>query len=151
MTLAKGLASGMPIGALLAKDGASVFTPGEHGSTFGGNPVTCAAGYATLKFVIDNDIAGNARRAGEYLIAGLENLRHKYEVVTEVRGRGLLTVMEFSEDTAQATVTACLERGLLVNRVKPNALRFMPPLTIGNQEVDEALGILDEALSSIAD
>jgi len=151
ITLAKGLASGMPIGAFLAKDGASVFTPGEHGSTFGGNPVTCAAGYATLKFVIDNDIAGNARRVGEYLIAGLENLRHKHAVVTEVRGRGLLTVMEFSGDIAQAMVTACLERGLLVNRVKPNALRFMPPLTIGNQEVDEALGILDEALSSIAD
>ena len=149
MTLAKGLASGLPIGAILAKDGASVFTPGEHGSTFGGNPVTCAASYATVKFVIDNDIPGNAGRVGEYLMAKLKDLSQKHQGVTDVRGRGLLVAIEFSRDIAQALVIACLERGLLVNKLKPNALRFMPPLTIGNEEVDEALGILDEALSSI--
>ena len=149
MTLAKGLASGLPIGAILAKDGASVFTPGEHGSTFGGNPVTCAASYATVKFVIDNDIPGNAGRVGEYLMARLKDLSQKHQGVTDVRGRGLLAAIEFSRDIAQALVMACLERGLLVNKLKPNALRFMPPLTIGNEEVDEALGILDEALSSI--
>jgi len=149
MTLAKGLASGLPIGAILAKDGASVFTPGEHGSTFGGNPVTCAASYATVKFVIDNDIPGNAGRVGEYLMAKLKDLSQKHQGVTDVRGRGLLAAIEFSRDIAQALVMACLERGLLVNKLKPNALRFMPPLTIGNEEVDEALGILDEALSSI--
>ena len=148
MTLAKGLASGLPIGAIMAKDGASVFTPGEHGSTFGGNPVTCAAGYATVKFVIDNDIPGNARRVGEYLMAGLKDLSQKHPVVTDVRGRGLLAAIEFSCDIAKSLVMACLERGLLVNQLKPNALRFMPPLTIGNKEVDEALGILDKALKS---
>lgn len=148
MTLAKGLASGLPIGAIMAKDGASVFTPGEHGSTFGGNPVTCAAGYATVKFVIDNDIPGNARRVGEYLMAGLKDLSQKHPVVTDVRGRGLLAAIEFSRDIAKSLVTACLEMGLLVNQLKPNALRFMPPLTIGNKEVDEALGILDKALKS---
>ncbi|MFC2002503.1 aspartate aminotransferase family protein [Chloroflexota bacterium] len=151
MTLAKGLASGMPIGALLAKDGASVFVPGEHGSTFGGNPVTCAAGYATVKFIIDNDITGNVRRVGEYLLAGLKGLSQKYQIITDVRGRGLLAAMEFSRDIAQSIVMTCLERGLLINQLKPNALRFMPPITIGNREVDEALGILDEALSSITD
>ena len=150
MTLAKGLASGIPIGAILAKDRASVFVPGEHGSTFGGNPVACAAGYATLKFIIDNDIAGNARRVGQYFVTRLELLKQKFQFITEVRGCGLLIALEFSSDIGDSMVKACLDGGLLVNRVKPNALRFMPPLTIGNGEVDEALGILDKALSSIA-
>ncbi len=149
MTLAKGLAGGIPIGAILAKDRASVFTPGEHGSTFGGNPLACAAGYATLQFILDNDIAGNARRVGQYLTTGLEGLREKFQFITDVRGCGLLVALEFSSDIAQSMVTACLDRGLLVNQVKPNALRFMPALTIGNEEVDEALGILDSALASI--
>jgi len=149
MTLAKGLASGVPIGAILAKERASVFTPGEHGSTFGGNPLACAAGYATLKFIIDNDVAGNAEKMGQYLATGLKGLQQKFQSITDVRGRGLLVAMEFNSDIAQAVVMACLDGGLLVNRLKPNALRFIPPLIIGNKEVDEALGILDEALSSI--
>ena len=149
MTLAKGLASGIPIGAILAKDKVSVFAPGEHGSTFGGNPLACAAGYATLKFIIDNDIVGKVKRVGEYLMAGLEGLKPKFPFITEVRGRGLLVAMEFNRDIASEAVMACLEKGLLVNKLKPNALRFMPPLIIGNQEVDEALGILDKALSSL--
>ncbi len=149
MTLAKGLASGMPIGAILAKDRASVFVPGEHGSTFGGNPVACATGYATLKFIIDNNIAGNARRVGQYFITGLQRLEQKFQCITEVRGCGLLIAMEFSSDMANSVVKTCLDRGLLVNRVKPNTLRFMPPLIIGNSEVDEALNILDEVLSGI--
>lgn len=150
MTLAKGIASGIPLGAILAKDRASVFAPGEHGSTFGGNPVACAAGYATLKFIIDHDIAGNAKRVGQYLTKGLENLKQKFQFITDVRGRGLLIAMEFSSDIAGTVLTACLDRGLLVNRVKPNALRFMPPLIIGNKDVDEALGILDKSLSSVS-
>ncbi len=149
MTLAKGLASGVPIGAILAKERVAVFTPGEHGSTFGGNPLACAAGYATLKFILDSDISGNARKVGQYLIAGLESLRQKFQFIIDVRGRGLLVAMEFSRDIAQSVVMACVERGLLVNRLKPNALRFIPPLIIGNEEVDEAIGILDKALSSI--
>ena len=150
MTLAKGLASGVPIGAFLAKDRASVFTPGDHGSTFGGNPVACAASYATVKFIIDHDIAGNARRVGQYFTSGLEKLKQKFQFITDVRGHGLLIAMEFNSDIGGAALTACLERGLLVNRVKPNTLRFMPPLIISNKEVDEALSILDKALTGIA-
>ena len=149
MTLAKGLASGIPIGAILAKDRASVFIPGDHGSTFGGNAVTCAAGYATLKYIIDNDVAGNAKKVGQYFTGRLEQLRQKFQFITDVRGYGLLIAMEFRNDIANSMVKACLDRGLLVNRVKPNALRFMPPLTITNSEVDEALCILDEVLSII--
>ena len=150
MTLAKGLASGVPIGAILAKERVAVFAPGEHGSTLGGNPLACAAGYATVRFIIDNDIPGKVKAVGQYFIAGLEGLRGKFPFVTDVRGRGLLVAMEFASDITQSLVMACLERGLLVNRVKPNALRFMPPLIIGKNEVDQALGILDSALSALS-
>jgi acetylornithine/N-succinyldiaminopimelate aminotransferase len=149
MTLAKGLASGLPIGAILAKDSASVFSLGEHGSTFGGSPLACAAGYATLKFILENDIAGNASRVGEYLASGLRKLGQRFTFVSDVRGRGLLAAMEFSRDIAESVVSTCLERGLLVNKLKPNALRFMPPLIIGNSEVDEALAILETVLASV--
>jgi len=149
MTLAKGLGSGVPIGAILAKDGASVFVPGDHGSTFGGNVLTSAASYAALRFIIDSDIAGNAKRVGSYFINGLEGLKQKFDFITDVRGCGLLVAVEFSSDIAQSVLMACLDGGLLVNRLKPNVVRFMPPLIIGNEEVDEALGILDKALSGI--
>ncbi|HEY78454.1 MAG TPA: aspartate aminotransferase family protein [Dehalococcoidia bacterium] len=149
MTLAKGLGGGVPIGAFLATDSASVFVPGEHGSTFGGNPLACAAGYATLKFVIENDISDNAGQVGQYLLAGLEGLKQKYHFITDVRGRGLLVAIEFDSDIAQQLVLACLDEGLLVNRVKPNALRLMPPLIIGKEEVDEALDILDNVLVAV--
>jgi acetylornithine/N-succinyldiaminopimelate aminotransferase len=149
MTLAKGLAGGVPIGAILAKERASVFAPGEHGSTFGGNPLACAAGYATVRFVIDNDIAGRAKEAGDYLIGKLERMKPKFPAITELRGRGLLVAIEFNDEIAQPLVMACLERGLLVNKLKPNALRFMPPLIIGKKEVDQALDILGEALVSV--
>jgi acetylornithine/N-succinyldiaminopimelate aminotransferase len=148
MTLAKGLGSGIPIGAILAKDRASVFVPGEHGSTFGGNPVTCAAAYATVKYIIENDIPGNARKVGQYFLAGLESLKNKFDFITDARGRGLLLALEFSKDIARPLLMACLERGLLVNPLKPNALRFIPPLIIGEGEVKEALAILDSALSA---
>jgi acetylornithine/N-succinyldiaminopimelate aminotransferase len=149
MTLAKGLASGVPIGAILAKEKASVFAFGEHGSTFGGNPLACAAGYATVKFVIDNNIAGRVKEVGQYLIGRLEKMKPKFPSITDIRGRGLLVAIEFKDEIAQLLVESCLERGLLVNKLKPNAIRFIPPLIIGKKEVDEALDILDEALVSV--
>jgi acetylornithine/succinyldiaminopimelate/putrescine aminotransferase len=151
MTLAKGMGSGIAIGAILAKDGASVFIPGEHGSTFGGNPLACAAAFAVAKFVLENDVAGNAAAVGRYLTEGLNGLKKKYKIISDVRGCGLLTAVEFGSDIAQALLKACLEWGLLVNRLKPNALRFMPPLIIGERDVDEALAKLDKALSTVAE
>jgi acetylornithine/N-succinyldiaminopimelate aminotransferase len=150
MTLAKGLGSGVAIGAILAKEKASVFITGEHGSTFGGNPLACAAGYATLKFIIDNDIPAKVKTVGDYLLQGLAKLKAKFPFISEVRGRGLLVAVEFNNDIAAPLVIDCLKAGLLVNQLKPNAIRFMPPLIIGNGEVDEALAILDETLVSIA-
>jgi len=149
MTLAKGLGGGIPIGAFMAKDGVCVFAPGEHGSTFGGNCLTCATAYATVKYVIENDVAENAGRVGSYFITKLAGLKQKYDCITDVRGRGLLLAVEFSSDISKEVLMACLDGGMLVNQLKPNALRFMPPLIIGNQEVDEAVGILDKALSSV--
>lgn len=149
MTLAKGMGGGIPIGALLAKEKASVFTPGDHNSTFGGNPVTSAAACAVLKYVIDNDVAGNVKKVGQYLMEGLEGLKKKYSFITEVRGRGFLVAIEFNSDIAQDILMACLEKGLLVNKLKPNAIRLIPPLIIGNKEVDGAIGILDGVFSGI--
>ncbi|HJX13632.1 MAG TPA: aspartate aminotransferase family protein [Dehalococcoidales bacterium] len=149
LTLAKGLGGGIPIGAVLAKEKASVFAVGDHNSTFGGNPVTSAAACATLKYVVAHDIPGNAGRVGQYLTERLNALKNKYSFITDVRGRGLLVAVEFSSDIGQSVLMACLERGLLVNKLKASAIRLIPPLIIGRKEVDEAIGILDGVFSGI--
>jgi acetylornithine/N-succinyldiaminopimelate aminotransferase len=147
ITLAKGLAGGVPIGALLAKESCSVFVPGDHGGTFCGNPLACATGYATLKYVIDNDIPGNAKKVGAYFKKKLLDLKRKYPFITDVRGYGLLVGIQFDSEIAQAVLTSCLEKGLLVNKPKPNIIRFMPPLIINNKDVDHAIDILDAVFS----
>ncbi len=147
MTLAKGLAGGVPIGALLAKERASVFVPGDHGSTFGGNPLVCAVGVATLKFVIDDDIPAKVNKMGQHFIAGLKKLKAKFSFINEVRGRGLLLALGLTDNIAEELVLACLKEGLLVNPVKPNALRFMPPLIITEKDIDEALSILEKVMA----
>lgn len=147
ITLAKGLASGVPIGAFLAKKKADVFKVGEHGTTFGGNPLACAVACAVMKYIIENDVAGNARRVGEYLGSRLADLKAKFGFVVEVRGRGLLWAIEFKKDMAEAVMLGCVEKGLLVNKLKPNAIRLIPPLIITRKDVDEAIGILQEVLA----
>jgi len=149
ISLAKGLAGGLPIGAVLAKERAAVFKAGEHGTTFGGNPVTCAAGYAVLNFILENDVTHSVMETGKYFAERLRDLGQKFNFVTEVRGRGLLLAMEFDREIARSVLTSCLERGLLVNKVKPVALRFMPPLIVRRDEVDEAIAILGQALSLV--
>lgn len=149
ITLAKGLGGGIPIGAFLAKEKAAVFAPGEHGSTFGGNPLACAAGYATLKFILENDIPDKVKNNGAYLIARLNKLKSKYDFIVEVRGRGLLAAIQFNSDLTDKIVKSCMERGLLLNPVKPNAIRFMPPLTIAKKDIDAAIGILDKVLAKV--
>jgi len=149
MTLAKGLGSGVPIGAFLARENVSLFSPGEHGSTFGGNPLVCAAAHATLKYIIDNDIPGKVKRVGNYFMTRLESLKQQFDFITDLRGRGLLIALEFNQEIAGKLVLACIDRGLLVNEVKPNVLRFMPPLIITEKEVDKAIGILGDVLGEI--
>jgi len=149
ISLAKGLGGGIPIGAFLAKEKAAVFALGEHGSTFGGNPLACATGYATLNFIIENDIPSKVKRSGDYLIDQLKKLKAKCNFIVEVRGCGLLVAIQFNSDLTEKVVKSCMERGLLLNPVKPNAIRFMPPLTVVKKDIDAAIGILDKVLAKV--
>ncbi len=149
MTLAKGLGGGVPIGAFLAKEKAAVFEPGDHGSTFGGNVLTCAAAYAAAKYTIDNDIPSHAKEAGAYLKKRLEAIKSRNASITDVRGMGLLLAVEFSTDISGKLVGICNEEGLLLNPVRPNAIRLMPPLTISHQEIDTGVERLERGLKKV--
>jgi acetylornithine/N-succinyldiaminopimelate aminotransferase len=142
VTLAKGLANGLPIGVLLARgDAAAGFEPGDHASTFGGNPVACAAACAVLE-AIDADLLQNVRARGDQLAAGLASLPG----VLEVRGHGLLLGVTLDRPVAPV-VDSCRERGLLVLSAGPDVLRLTPPLVVGSAEVEEALSVLAAALA----
>ncbi len=149
MALAKGIGGGVPIGAFLAKEECSVFAPGEHGSTYGGNPLVCAAAHAALKYMIDHNLPAQAKLIGSYFMTQLEGLKQQFDLIADVRGRGLLIALEFNQEIGDKMLLACINRGLLVNRLKPNAVRFMPPLIITEKEVDRAIGIVKEALGEI--
>jgi len=146
MTLAKGLGGGVPIGAFLAKEKACVFKIGEHGTTFGGNPLVCATAFDVLNYIIRNDIAGHAGRMGEYLCNGLRGLAARYKVIKEVRGKGLLVALQFNENIAEPVVQACLERGIIMNKAKPDVARFIPPLIVKEKDIDRALEVLGKVL-----
>jgi acetylornithine/N-succinyldiaminopimelate aminotransferase len=148
MTLAKGMGGGVPIGAILAKEKAAVFTPGEHGSTFGGNPLICATSFAVLKFIIDNNLCEQAKSRGEYLKNKLNALKKEYDFIKEIKGTGLLVGIVFTSDISEKLVLECLEQGLLVNAVKPNIMRFMPPLNIEEKHIDEAVSKLKEVFET---
>ncbi|MFO0707518.1 MAG: acetylornithine transaminase [Nitrospira sp.] len=142
MTLAKGLGGGMPIGACLAKESvAAVFTAGSHASTFGGNPLACAAGLAVCKVLIEGRVLDQARRMGEYLAKSLADCKDRHRVVRDVRGLGLLQGMELDTD-AKAIVSDCLSRGVLVNATSERVLRFVPPLIISQREIDRVMDTL---------
>jgi acetylornithine/N-succinyldiaminopimelate aminotransferase len=149
MTLAKGLGGGVPIGAVLAKERASAFEPGDHGSTFGGNPLACAAAVALFREVLALDLPARAARTGDYFRERLTALQARCPAITEVRGRGLLLAIEFDREIAQDVLDALFERGVLVNAPKPTAIRFMPPLIITEAEVDEAIAKLETALNAV--
>lgn len=147
MCVAKGLAGGLPIGAVLAREAlASHLVPGDHGTTFGANPVTAAAGAAVLRHILDNDVLGAARRASERLTARLRAMEDRLPAVAGVRGRGLLLAVSLSAEVAPDVVAACRERGLLVNNVRPDRIRLMPPLIVEDGEIDRACDILEEAI-----
>ncbi|MBI4200539.1 MAG: aspartate aminotransferase family protein [Chloroflexi bacterium] len=150
MTLAKGLGAGFPIGAFLAKERCAALEYGDHGSTFGGNPLACAAAYAATRFLIDQDVPAHAREVGAYLKGRLEALREQYPFITQVRGVGLLLAVQFQDERTPRVVAACNEEGLLLNPLRPNAIRLMPPLTITREEVDEGMERLERALQKTA-
>jgi predicted acetylornithine/succinylornithine family transaminase len=144
MMLAKGLGGGMPIGALLASDNVSqAFTPGTHGSTFGGNPLACAAAIASIEALIeDNIIIPNVVQLGAYFRQGLEKLKLKYSFVRDIRGQGLLIGMELDVH-GKEIVSACIREGMLINCTMDNVLRFMPPLNVTEEEIDLLVEALD--------
>ncbi|MCL6648260.1 MAG: acetylornithine transaminase [Chloroflexi bacterium] len=148
LTLGKALGGGLPIGAFLAREEvAHAFRPGDHGSTFGGNPVVCAAGLATLEVVEREELPARAARLGEYFTQRLHELAARVPVVREVRGAGLLLALEFTQEWSEAVTRRALERGLLLNAVTPSAVRLMPPLVIREQEIDEAVAVLEAVLA----
>ncbi|MBI2765144.1 MAG: acetylornithine transaminase [Chloroflexi bacterium] len=150
MCLAKGLAGGVPIGAMLAREEiASHLVPGDHGTTFGANPLACATGVATLKYVIEQNLPAHAAKQSERLMTRLRSMEDRLPVVTEVRGRGLLIAVGLARDSSAEVVAACRQRGLLVNNVRPNAVRLMPPLNVTDDEVDRACDILESAIQAV--
>lgn len=147
MTVAKGLGGGVPIGAFMATDEvASVFSPGDHGTTFGGNPLVCAAGNAVLDAIAEEGILANVQEVGAYMTAALQQLKNTYpSLVQEVRGKGLMLGMQLTLPGADI-VAGCLKKGLIINCTAGNVLRFVPPLNITKQHVDEFILILDSVL-----
>ena len=149
MTLAKALANGVPIGATLATDSvASAFTPGSHGSTFGGNPLATAVGVTVFATLLEDKLAERAARMGKLLREGLETLRAKYpKAIKEVRGRGLLVGVDMVPPVGDL-VNACRDRGLLALTAGDNALRLAPALIVTEKEIGEGCAIIDKALES---
>jgi acetylornithine/N-succinyldiaminopimelate aminotransferase len=135
MTLAKGLGGGVPIGACLAAPRADVLEPGDHGSTFGGNPLACSAALAVLKVIEEEGLVGHAAEMGDLLAAGLEEL----DGVTLVRGRGLMQAAVFEQPIARQLQMRCLEEGVIVNAVDDHTVRLVPPLIIQPEDVERAL------------
>jgi 4-aminobutyrate aminotransferase len=155
---AKGLGSGMPIGAMVAKESVTTWESGSHGSTFGGNPVCCAAALATLDLV-EHELMANAARLGERLLAGACRLMTKHRVIGDVRGRGLMVGMEFVKDRStrepapelvHELVQRAFRRGLLLLGAGKSALRLAPPLVIDETDMDTALGMIDDCLGEMA-
>lgn len=148
MTLAKGLGGGLPLGAMVTNDEiAAALQPGVHASTFGGNPVACAAGLATMDVIRDDALLDRARRTGEQLIERLRATLDRHACIKEVRGRGLMIGIELHEPAAPVK-NACFERGLLTNTAGSHVLRLLPPLIIGDDEVREAVGVIDDAIAA---
>ena len=149
MTLAKGLGFGVPIGAFLSKEYCMALVPGDHGSTFGGNPLATAAAFAGTRFLLDNDILGHVKEMERHLSAKLNELKSRVSVISEIRIKGLLAAVEFNSDISGQVLTQANEAGILLNGVRPNAVRLMPPLNVTAAEIDEAIDRLELALSKI--
>lgn len=149
VTLAKGLAGGVPIGAFLTnKEIAAAFHAGDHGTTFGGNPLACAAANVVLDIMLQGDIMKNAEKVGTYFKEKLITLQKKYpKLIKEVRGCGLMLGMELTVP-GRDIVDDCLKDGMIINCTAGNVLRFLPPLIIKDQHVDELISVLDKVLAA---
>ncbi|HEY1404333.1 MAG TPA: acetyl ornithine aminotransferase family protein [Pyrinomonadaceae bacterium] len=156
MCLAKGIASGLPMGACVARADLMDWKPGAHASTFGGTPVALAAALKTIE-LLEGGLVANSAEVGAYLKAGLEKLKQKHDCIGDVRGYGLMIGVEFVADRASMTAApelrdrvevACFERGLIILGAGANTIRWSPPLTLTRENVDVALEIFDEAIAA---
>lgn len=156
---AKGLGSGMPIGAIVAKESVMKWQPGAHGTTFGGNPVCCAAALATLD-IVEQELLPNVNKMGDRLISGARRLQEKYAAIGDVRGRGLMVGVEFVEeretrepapDIPRELVNRAFQKGLLLLGAGKSSLRLAPPLVVDEYDVDTALQIIDMCLAEMSD
>lgn len=148
MTLAKALASGLPIGAMVARDFvAESFVPGDHASTFGGNPFVTAVALATLETILREDLVKEAESKGLYLEKQLKKLEKEFPIIREIRGKGLMIGVDVDGD-AKSLVLRGLEKGVLMNAVQEKTLRILPPLTVRKKEIDEFVKILKEIFQS---
>ena len=146
MTLAKALGNGFPVGAMLAKNEiAKAFAPGNHASTFGGNPLAMAAGVATVKTMLNDGLLAKSCKTGECFLAKLKKLQQKHHIITEIRGRGLMLACGLNIEGIDI-VNECMKRGLLINCTGGKTLRFVPPLIITILEVDQAIDTLDAVM-----
>jgi acetylornithine/N-succinyldiaminopimelate aminotransferase len=150
VTMAKGLAGGIPIGAMLTGPRSDLFVPGDHGTTFGGNPIACAAAIATVKTISEEDLLENAAQMGAYWRTKLESLCDKYHFIESPRGIGLMQAVNVKHELAATIVQQALEHGLLVNSLGPATLRMIPPLILSRGDIDEAAELLDRALNDVA-
>jgi 4-aminobutyrate aminotransferase len=157
VVLAKGIASGMPLAAIIADEALMQWNSGGHGSTYGGNAVSCAAAIATLD-LLQEGLVANAARVGAHLLGRLGELRSRHEVVGDVRGLGLMLAIDLVKDRksrapakerVEPVLNAAFERGLLLLGCGESAIRLAPPLIVTQEEADVAVGILDEALGTV--
>ncbi|HET9999994.1 MAG TPA: aspartate aminotransferase family protein [Ktedonobacteraceae bacterium] len=150
VTMAKGLAGGVPIGAMLTGPRTDLFEAGDHGTTFGGNPIACAAGVATIKTILDENLIENAANIGNYCRSKFEAFCQKYDFIDSPRGIGLMQAVNVKHGLAPVIVQQALEHGLLMNALGTNTLRIVPPLNMTKADVDEATELLDKALADVA-
>jgi 4-aminobutyrate aminotransferase len=149
ITAGKGLASGMPLSAIIARDEIMQWAPGKHGSTFGGNPVACAAANATLDLV-ESELAANATARGEQLLAGLRELQGRFPIIEQVRGRGLMIGFDLVDhDMAADFERAAFERGLLALTCGQRGVRMAPPLVVTEEQCATALRITADACEAV--
>ncbi len=147
MPLAKALGGGIPVGAMVARaEVAESLSLGSHGSTFGGNAVACAAGVAVIETLLNDGVLENCQKMGAYFLSKLQVLKDKFSFITEVRGQGLILGAELDRDGADIA-TSCLEEGLLINCAAGKVLRFIPPLIVTKDEIEQGMDILEKVLA----
>lgn len=146
-TSAKGIGGGVPMGVVLAKEKFCAFTPGDHGTTFGGNPLCCACGITVIKELLNNGILDNVNKVSAYFFDKLNELKKKYPVISEVRGKGLMVGIEFSKEIARDIFKELFNRKILTGVVGNKVLRILPPLVVTEKETDVFVSVLEDILN----